>query len=257
MKPIKVLVVLIMFIILTACSSPAPSMPDPTSPPPPTNTPIPLPTATNLPPTATIEPSPTPDPLIFKDEFEGELGEGWSWTKENKKTWSLTNEPGWLEIVARPGYVGDGTLENLLLRPIPEGNFEIETKLNFKPVGDYQIAGLLIYESSANFLQYGRAFCDAVGFCANDGFYIDFITDGNPDGQNLATSAENSEIAYLRLRREGNRYTAYASQDGQVWKLIGEKIGDMNPKFIGLIAGQAWSSPQTAQFDYFLVNQLP
>lgn len=185
------------------------------------------------------------------------MNEGWVWTQENKKTWSLTNNPGWLEIIALPGYVGDGTLDNILLRPIPEGNIEIETKIIFKPVGDFQLAGLLIYESAANFLQFGRAFCDALNFCANDGFYVDMTRNGNYDGQNLATAADESEVAFLRLRREGNKYTFYASHDGQEWKLIGEKTSDMNPQYIGLLAGQAWSAPQPAQFDYFIINQLP
>jgi beta-xylosidase len=257
MKHIKFFVLFTVIFALAACGSPATPAPEPTSPPLPTNTSIPEPTSTSLPPTATLEPSPTPDPLLFRDDFEGSLGEGWTWTQENKKSWSLTNNPGWLEIIARPGYVGGGNLDNILLRPIPDGNFEIEIKLNFKPVGDYQIAGLLIYESAANYLQFGRAFCDAPGVCAKDGFYVDLSTNGNLDGQNLATPAENTEIAFLRLRREGNKYTAYASHDGQEWRLIGEKISDMNPMFIGLLAGQAWSAPQPAQFDYFIVNQVP
>lgn len=257
MKYIKFLVFVTLIFILTACGSPATPTPEPTSLPLPTNTSIPEPTSTSLPPTATLEPSPTPDPLLFRDDFEGSLGEGWTWTRENKKSWSLINNPGWLEIIARPGYVGDGNLDNILLRPIPDGNFEIEIKLNFNPVGDYQLAGLLIYESAANYLQFGRAFCDAPNVCANDGFYVDLSTNSNLDGQNLATPAQDTEIAYLRLRREGDKYTAYASHDGQEWQLIGEKITDMKPMFIGLIAGQAWSAPQPAQFDYFLVNQLP
>lgn len=257
MKYIKSFVLVVVIFALAACGSPATPTPEPTSPPLPTNTSIPEPTSTPIPPTATLEPSPTPDPLLFRDDFEGSLGEGWAWTRENKKSWSLTKNPGWLEIIARPGYVGGGNLDNVLLRPIPNGNFEIETKLNFKPVGDYQIAGLLIYESAANYLQFGRAFCDAPSVCAKDGFYVDLSTNGNLDGQNLATPAENTEIAFLRLRREGNKYTAYASHDGQEWRLIGEKTSDMNPLFIGLMAGQAWSAPQPAQFDYFIVNQIP
>jgi beta-xylosidase len=257
MKYIKVFVFVVLIFSLAACGSPAAPTLESTSPPLPTNTSIVEPASTPIPPTATLEPSPTPDPLLFRDDFEGSLGEGWAWTRENKTSWSLTNNPGWLEIVARPGYVGDGTLDNILLRPVPDGNFEIETKVTFKPVGDYQLAGLLVYESAANFLQFGRAFCDAPNVCAKDGFYVDLVVNNNSDGQNLATAAQNTEIAYLRLRREGNKYTMYASHDGQEWQLIGEKTSEMTPLFIGLLAGQAWSAPQPAEFDYFVVNQLP
>ena len=256
MKNIKTFSLVALIWIMAACGSPATPISEPISPQP-TNTAIPVPTVTSIPPTATLEPSPIPNPLLFRDDFEGSLGEGWNWTRENKKTWSLTNNPGWLEIIASPGYVGGGNLDNILLRSIPEGNFEIETKVNFNPVGDYQLAGLLIYESATNYIQYGRAFCDAPNVCANDGFYVDLVYDNNADPENFATSAQGTDLAYLRLRREGNKYTAYASHDGQEWQLIGEKISEMKPLFIGLMAGQAWSAPQPAQFDYFVVNQLP
>lgn len=257
MKNLNHFFLTVVIFALSACAEPAVSTPEPTSPPLPTNTSIPQPTSTPLPPTATIEPSPTVDPLIFRDDFDGALGEGWSWTQENNKSWSLTNNPGWLEIMTQPGYVGGGNLDNILLRQIPNGNFEIETKFNFKPVKNFQFAGILIFESEANFLQFGRAFCDAPNFCANDGFYADLLIDGNLVGENLATPAENTEIAYLRLRREGIKYTVYISYDGQQWTSIGEKTSEMKPIFIGLVAGQDMSSPQPAQFDYFMVNQIP
>lgn len=250
---------LILFIILmlSACGSPAATETAPSATPVPSDTPVPTSTDKPMPPTATIQPSPTIAPLLFRDDFDGGMAEGWNWTRENKKTWSLTNNPGWLEIVANPGNLGNGNLDNILMRAVPEGNFEIETKVLFKPVGDYQLAGLLIYESASNFIQFGRAFCDAPNFCVKDGFYVDLMTDGNMDGENLSTAAKGSEIAVLRLRREGNKYTAYASQGDEEWQLIGEKTSDMEPIFIGLLAGQAFSAPQPAQFDYFLVNRLP
>ena len=52
-------------------------------------------------------------------------------------------------------------VKNLLLRPIPEGNFELETRLKFKPAENQQIAGLLIYENAANHIQLGYGLCDA------------------------------------------------------------------------------------------------
>lgn len=252
----KLFICAVLILVLSACGAPSTPAPESTSPPA-TNTAIPVPTDTDIPPTATVEPSPTPLPLLFRDDFEGSLAEGWNWTSENKKTWSLTNNPGWLEIIASPGHVGGGDLDNILLRPVPDGNFEMETKVNFNPVGDYQLAGLLIYESAANYIQFGRAFCDAPNVCVKDGFYVDMVYNSNSDPENFATAAQDTDLAYLRLRREGTKYTAYASHDGQDWQLIGEKTSEMKPLFIGLLAGQALSAPQPAQFDYFVVNQLP
>jgi beta-xylosidase len=219
---------------------------------------MPPPTQTSVPPTATVtlEPSPTPNPLLFRDNFDGAIDSGWQWIRENKKTWNLTNNPGWLEITVGNGNVANGNLDNLLLRQVPEGNFELETRVKFTPVGDFQLAGLLIYESAANFVQFGRAFCDFQQ-CANDGFYQDMYIGGTILPENFAIPAFATDTVYLRLRREGNKYTSYASENGTDWKLVGSHTSEMKPLFVGLVAGQAYSAPQVAQFDYFLINSLP
>lgn len=251
MKNIKFAAVLMIFVVI-ACGAPATSAPVI-----PTSTSVPLPTETPLPPTETLVPSPTVDPLIFRDDFEGSLGEGWEWVREDKKSWSLTNNAGWLELMARAGYVGDGTVNNMLLRQPPDANFELETQLKFKPAGNFQIAGLLIYESGANYVLLGRAFCDAPQ-CARDGYYFDQIADGNFTSENFGTAAPESDTVYLSLRREENTYTAYAREDGKEWKVIGTHFSGMNPLFVGLVAGQAVNSvPKPAQFNYFTINALP
>ncbi len=251
-------------IILQSCSTLStpvavatnPPPPD-TQVPPPADTAVPLPTDTQVPPTATLEPSPTPDPIIFRDDFEGALGEGWQWIRENGKYWNLTKNPGSLEIMARAGSAREGNISNLLLRQVPEGNFSIETKLNFKPTGKYQIAGLVLYESASEYIQFGRAYC-ASAQCSGDGFYFDLINHGNFTPENFATSAPDSDTVYLRLVRDGVTYTAYSSEDGKNWYVRGSHNVALKPLFIGLISGQAVNSvPKPAQFDYFLVNSMP
>lgn len=241
-------IILLMAALLSACASPTPIPTEP-PPPPPTNTPLP-------PPTETPQPTATPDPLLFRDDFESALGEGWAWTNEDDRYYSFTNNPGWLEINAEPGYVGDGSVKNLLLRTIPEGNFELETKLNFAPKGNFQIGALVIYESGPNFVQFGRAFC---GPCpAKDGYYFDMFVDGVFGGENFATPITSGDTIYLRLRREGNSYTGYGSLDGADWQVIGTHQTEMNPGFVGLTAAQAnGSQPDPAQFDYFTITALP
>jgi beta-xylosidase len=246
MKKSTILLIL-MILVVSACGT------EPTAPPAPTDTPLP-PTSTPVP-TATLEPSPTPDPLIFRDDFEGAIDPSWQWVQENKKGWSLTNKAGWLEVMAGGGNVAGGNIKNLLLRPVPEGNYELETKLNFKPTDNFQFAGLLIYESGANFVQFGRAFCS---YCPGDGFYMDMTSSGNYVEGNLATPAPATDTVYLRLRQEGNTYTGYVSEDGTTWKLIGSHDSDMKPILVGLISGQANKTvPKPARFDYFLINALP
>ncbi len=242
------LFVLLTMSLLAACGTPAavPTVAPPTA----TDTPVP-PTDTPVPPTATLEPSPTPDPLLFRDDFEGALNPAWHWIAEKPAYWSLTTMPGWLRITARAGGFAAGTATNVLVQPAPQGSFELETRLNFRPGGNYQIAGLLVYESNKSYAFFGRAFCDNRQ-CAKDGFYFDMTVNGQFQAQNFATKAPDVDIVYLRLRREGDAYTAYASEDGQTWTLIGQHTQPLNPLFVGLWAGQAAGSvPRVAAFDYF------
>jgi len=170
----------------------------------------------------------------------------------------LSKEPGWLEIMTGAGHLGDGSVQNLLLRVAPEGNFELETRLKFQPRVNFQIAGLLIFESEADFIQFGRAFCDVPApTCAGDGFYIDMVTDGDSNPENFSSAAPATDTVLLRLRREGSIFTAYTSEDGMEWKLIGTHNGEIVPLFVGMVSGQNTSRLIPAQFDTFKIRELP
>lgn len=243
-------------LLFVACGAPPTNDPTPTGTavPPATDTAVP-PSATHAP-TSTPEPSPTQDPLIFRDEFEGELGDGWQWVREESRYWSLTSSPGWLEIIARPGFLSQGNVKNLLLRQAPQGDFELETNLRFQPTGNFQLAGLLIYQSAGDHIVFGRAFCNQPQ-CTGDGFYLDLFSDSNLSPENFATDASNTDTTQIRLRREGHVYTGYVTTDGAEWTLIGAHRSAMVPMYVGIIAGQAFGSwPKPAYFDYFLVNAL-
>lgn len=237
---------LLIALILAACANqPAPT-------PEPTLAATAIPPTSTVAPTATFTPSPTPDLTLFKDDFEGTLDADWQWIKPNAKTWSLESAPGWLEITVGSGNIG---ARNLLARPIPEGDFELETKLKFEPVADFQIAGLTVFYNSANYIMFGRAFC---GACleSGDGFYMDNIQSGKFVGANFAVPAPGTDTVYLRLRRVGSTFTSFFSEDGSTWTKLGAHTNEMKAKFVGLGAGQSRSGTVPAQFDYFIIRSL-
>jgi beta-xylosidase len=268
MKNILFIVLLTTF-VLSACGTPA-ITPSPI----PTNTQIPSATAIpsktpsptiTLTPTITFTPTftltptitPTPYPIVFRDDFEGSLDRRWIWVRENKQTWNLTSNTGWLEILPSSGFITSEDVENLLVRKAPRGNFGIETKLKFRPISNFQYAHLLIYQSPGDSIQFGR---NCVGLPnPGDGFYFDLSVNWENNPENFAVAAPTTDTVYLRLLREGNTYTAYTSEDGTIWILIGAHTSEMMPTVVGLVVGGLYSSttPQPAQFDYFVIFSLP
>ncbi len=214
---------------------------------PPTNTPVP----TNTPIPTTVPPFP------FRDDFDGTLGEGWNWIGEDPTHWNLTEAPGFVRIIAQPSNIGDGEPKNFLVRAAPTGSFEIETHVKFEPTTNFQFAGLLIYETQGKALGYGRAFaqCGFPTFCMGNALYFDNPT--QPGAPNFVTPISNPSDVYLRIRREGDVYTAYYSDDGSKWIQIGQHTGGLSPINVGLIASQAYEQEKPADFDYFTITTLP
>ena len=220
--------------------------------------------ATSLPPN--VDPNQTiteisatqsaPDPNYFRDDFDATLGAGWQWLNEDPDNWSLSAVPGTLQINVDGGQVSDETIRNLLLRQAPTGNFQIETKVAFKPTADFQFAGLIIYESPPNLIQAGRAFCDLPDVCVGEGLYVDYYNNGNFVTPNFA-AAYTDRDAYLRLVRQADTYTFQSSSNGGEWILRGGTVSTMNPLQIGLVAGQNTADLVPAVFDYFEVRSLP
>ena len=216
---------------------------------------IPSPTSTEIAPTAS--PMPTPDPIFYRDDFNENLAAPWAWVRENSKNWSLANIPGSLQISVSQGYVSSHTNTNLLLRPAPPGNFQIETQMTFSPEDNFQFAGLIIYESDSNFIQAGREYCKAVN-CVGQGLYMNYYKNGFMVQPDFGQSYREIDPILLRLSRKGDTYIFESSTDGKVWFVIGSHTSNMDPRQIGLVTGQRIKgNPISAAFDYFEVSSLP
>ena len=236
----------VIFILIGMLNPKSSTLPTPTSPvintSAPVNSPIPSPA---VPERFEILPGTT-----FRDEFDGQLAEGWTWIAEDPSRWSLNAVSGSLQILASDASLeGGGLPSNLLLRDVPAGDFEVSTLLHFAPTSNYQIAGLVIFQDNGNALQFGRAFCNAPDTCVGDGVYMDNFENGAMVGGNYKTPFRGEAI-YLRLRRAGNIYSGYFSADGEQWTKIGEHAHDFSQIRVGLISAQA-ATEIPAVFDYF------
>jgi beta-xylosidase len=220
-----------------------------------TRTHVAAPSPTLLP--ATASPQPTLELPLFRDGFDQALDAQWSWIREDPLNWSLTDQPGSLQINVTAGYVAAHNNSNLLLRPVPEGNFQIETQITFRPMRDYQFAGLIVYQDDSNFIQAGRAHCDSVE-CIGTGLYMDHYNQGRMIKPDFGQPYGTIDPLLLRLSRRESSYTFEASADGHVWFLIGSHTSDMDPLRVGLVAGQHLRGDiLPAAFEYFEVRSLP
>jgi beta-xylosidase len=223
----------------------------------PSATASPLPSATSTPVTPTVSPTPTTDPRFFRDDFNEVLDAQWTWIREDPKNWSLQALPGALQINVAGGYVNAGTNPNLLLRPAPEGNFQITTQITFRPSRNYQFAGLIVYESNSNFIQAGRAYCNSIG-CVGAGLYMNYYKNGKIVQPDFGQPFQEIDPLLLRLSRREKIFTFEASTDGKVWFIIGSHSSEMNPLQIGLVTGQRIKGENPpALFEYFEVSSLP
>jgi len=204
-------------------------------------------------PTATAQNAIVPA-TAFRDDFENQLANGWTWIAEDQARWSLTEIPGWLQIMASDAsFDGPSFPTNILLREAPAGDFEITTVLRFTPTSNFQFAGLVVFQDKANVLQFGRAFCDLADSCVGDGIYFDNFEGGFIVANHKATIS-GPEI-YLRLQRVRDTYTGWYSEDGENWIILGEHTRDLTQARVGLMAAQA-PEEIPAAFDYFTLNIL-
>ncbi len=252
----------LVFLLISGCgtSSPKPSGINPTK------TPVtatqsaanaPPATVTSLPPT---KPAPPPtaesEKILFQDNFQVALAKDWQWLNENPANWSLQTVPGSLQIMIEPGYVNFKNASNVLLMPAPEGNFQIETTLNFPESSRTHFAGLLLYESEKNFIQAGHAYCNPINRCVGRGIYLDVFNQGLALLDSYVAQEYSGATIGLRLVYKDGMVTFLTSADGQVWYRINQSAVGFKILQVGLVASQNLEKPAAVTFDYFQIKSL-
>lgn len=202
-----------------------------------------------------LHPDPATLPVYsyWVDDFDSPtLGSEWSWINEDPTHWSLTDNPGFLRIALQPT---NGT--NWLVQPMPAGDFDIQTSLEFTPTANFQIAGLLLYGADDTLMLLGRAFCGfGYPICVEgNGIYFDHNEEGVTISDNFATRTPYEGNAFLRIIHQDDNYTAYVSEDGADWWLVGRHVTgpEIELTSIGLATGTGTQpvGEVFADFDFF------
>lgn len=101
--------------------------------------------------------------LVFQDDFKGGLGEGWSWVREHREAWRVTQQG--LEVRVEPGNMWGpaNNARNVLVRPAPETTTnEVEVAVAFenRPTEQYEQADLVWYYNDSNMVKIGEELVD-------------------------------------------------------------------------------------------------
>jgi len=183
-----------------------------------------------------------PEKVIFHDGFDAKPAGGWTWLRENAKTWRVRESA--LEIHVEPGVAHN--VRNALLRPAPDctsGTFAFEVTVTnaTRPTRQYEQAGITWYRG-------GRPVFKLVKELIGGKLYI--IPGKKP---------MSSKTVQLRLVVAGNNWTAQYRPDGKGEFLTAAK-GKLRGAGKDQVSIQCYNGPPDAEhwirFDDFRILRL-
>jgi regulation of enolase protein 1 (concanavalin A-like superfamily) len=229
---------------------------------PPTTTGLPTTTTTHITTTSTtttyVTTTTTGEPPAFSDDFNGGWDSAWAWTDPNSDVTRQTGtHPGFLRLIVPDGNDLDENTNYDAPRLLVarDGDFTIETRIEFDPQEHYQGAGLLIWQDEDTFLRFEFGYGGMGGAAKNVVFVAQEISAlsyiGSVDLPDTQTSIE------LRLERVGYVFTAsYKDADGN-WQPVGYKYFTLSSTVsVGIVQiNQFTSTSGTADFDWVRIFQ--
>lgn len=168
-------------------------------------------------PMLSITPTATPENLIFRDDFNGVLGPGWTWENERSSHWTITPD-GWLQIRGGDAALLYGqTQSNLLWRELPSGDFAVTVHLQSAPVANFQQATIYLYEDLDNYIAINRGYC---GFCVlgGNGIYMEYKINGKGNAYSVAFKETD---LYIKLESKDNTISGFYATAPDQWKRLG------------------------------------
>jgi regulation of enolase protein 1 (concanavalin A-like superfamily) len=105
--------------------------------------------------TWTIQPAGPPvEQVIFQDNFDGKLGDGWKWVREQADAWKASSNGLTMRTLTGTLWGETNTARNLLLRPVPvDGDFATEVTVSIHSALDSEQAGLILYGGDGDYIK--------------------------------------------------------------------------------------------------------
>jgi len=159
------------------------------------------------------------DELLFRDDFDGKLSEGWSWVREHRAAWRVT-EHG-LEVRLEPGNMWGpaNDARNVLVRPAPDAaknKIEVSVNVENRPSGQYEQADLVWYYDGGHMVKLGQELVDGK-------LSIVMGREENDKTRTIAIIPLQSFTVRLRLSVQGSRVHGHFRTPGSdQWHEAGE-----------------------------------
>jgi xylan 1,4-beta-xylosidase len=215
-----------------------------------------------------IKPHPF-EPILIKDDFQSEfLDLNWS-------TLRIPADPSWITLTERSGFLRLKGMESLssvhkqslVARRQQSFNCEVETAIDFNPEHFQQMAGLVVYYDTNDYVYLRISNDEVLGKCLN----IIQTKNGQYD-ELLETDISLQEGKTCKLKavieRENLQFYYTFTQNDDQWNKIGPLIdichlsdehGDyirFTGTFIGLCVQDLSGSKKHADFEYFIYKEL-
>lgn len=164
--------------------------------------------------------------FLFEDPFDSlSLDSKWNMTPNHSSRWSLSDSPGSLRLKG-----GAEPLQVFLDSLTPMKQFVLDMKNSYNPKASGSTGGLTVFINH------------------NDFFHVEEYYD--------AAQGITKTFPWLRLIRDYNTYTAYWSEDGTIWNIIGtEEFNRLAPK-IGIFLNSS-ASDDYLDIEHVHVFSLP
>lgn len=157
--------------------------------------------------------------VVFNDDFNGKLGEGWSWVREDPKAWRVTGDG--LEVRIQPGNMwgGANNARNVLIHPAPDPAkqpVEVSVTVSNRPTSQYEQVDLVWYYDDSNMIKIGLEQVDKV-LC---------LVVGREEGDKTRTIAKIPVESFkldVRFLVAGEKLRGqYRPSGSETWKDAGE-----------------------------------
>ena len=179
---------------------------------------------------------------LFQDSFKGRLAEGWSWVREDKSGWRVT-EHG-LEIRIQPGNMWGpaNNATNVLMRSLPavtNAAIEISVSVENQPTEQYEQVNLVWYYDDSHMVKLGQELVDGK---------LSLVM-GREEKDKTSTMAIipiQSAVVHLRFIVKSNSIRGeYRLADEKDWRVAGrcDLPANSSPK----ASLQAYQGPKTVE----------